>query len=108
MTPFENLTVNEASSDQTGSRIGQLSPQEQRVRLGPQADILGISEWCCTAVEKAHGDWLLIPPAELTIDDAYINLFIETARQADVVVGSRSKREEHSFFVSRYHGPIPI
>jgi glycosyltransferase involved in cell wall biosynthesis len=98
MTLFENLTVDDASSDQTGSRTGQLSPQEQRVRRGPQADILGISWGCCTAVEKAHGDWLLLPPAELTIDDAYINLFMETARQADVVVGSRSKREEHSFF----------
>jgi hypothetical protein len=99
MTLFENLTVDDASSDQTGSRTGQLSPQEQRVRRGPQADILGISRGCCTAVEKAHGDWLLLPPAELTIDDAYINLFMETARQADVVVGSRSKREEHSFFL---------
>lgn len=97
-TPFEILIVDDASSDQTGDIAEQLAQQDPRIRAVHHTHNLGIGGGFCTAIEKAHGDWLLLIPADLAVDVADIHLYLDAAAQADVVVGLRSNRDDYSLF----------
>ena len=97
-TPFEILIVNDASSDQTGDLAEQWAQRDERIRVVHHTHNLGIGGGFCTAVEKAHGDWLLLIPADLALDVADIHLYLDASEQADVIVGLRSNRNDYSFF----------
>ena len=92
----EILIVDDASRDETGALADRLAAQEGRVRVVHHPANLGIGGAFMTAVQHAHGEWLILIPADLAIEPSELRRYLEAAPQADVVVGLRSDLSDYN------------
>ena len=94
----EILIVNDCSRDQTGALAETLAAHHSRVRVIHHSNNRGIGGGFVTGVANAHGQWLILIPADLALDLADLSKYLEAAEGADVVVGIRSDRRDYSWF----------
>jgi glycosyltransferase involved in cell wall biosynthesis len=99
----EILIVNDCSRDQTGALAEQLAAQDQRVRAVHHAENRGIGGGFVTALQHAHGEWLILIPADLALKPSELSRYIEAAPQADVVVGLRSDLSDYNWIRKIIH-----
>ena len=92
----EILIVDDASRDETGALADQLAAQEERVRVVHHPTNLGIGGAFMTALQHAHGEWLIFIPADLAIEPSELPRYLAAAPQADVVVGLRSDLSDYN------------
>jgi glycosyltransferase involved in cell wall biosynthesis len=92
----EILIVDDASRDETGPLADELAVQEGRVRVIHHTANLGIGGAFMTALQQAHGEWLILIPADLAIEPSELHRYLSAAPQADVVVGVRSDLSDYN------------
>jgi len=101
----EILIVDDASRDGTG-RIADALAAEASGPAAPAVDVRvvhhprnrGLGGGFVTAVAEARGEWLILIPADLAMDLADLRRYLETARDADVVVGVCDVHSDYSPF----------
>jgi glycosyltransferase involved in cell wall biosynthesis len=92
----EILIVDDASRDHTGALADDLAARYEDVRVVHHVQNRGIGGGFVTAVGEAHGEWMLLIPADLAIDPKELHCYIEAAPNADMVVGLRSDRSDYT------------
>jgi dolichol-phosphate mannosyltransferase len=92
----EMLVVDDGSLDGTGALADELAAREAGVRAVHHPRNLGIGGAFITAVGQAQGEWLILIPADLALEPAELQRYIDAAPQADIVVGLRSDRSDYT------------
>jgi glycosyltransferase involved in cell wall biosynthesis len=95
-TSYEVIIVDDASRDQTGLIADDLAVAHTRVRVVHHASNQGIGGGFVSGIAAAAGEWLILIPADLAMDVSELSIYLEAAREADVVVGVRSDRGDYS------------
>ncbi len=93
---YEILIINDASLDRTGEIADELAGRFPEVRVVHHPVNLGIGGGFRTGVAEARGEWLILIPADLAMDPAELDKYLQAAQEADVVVGIRSDRSDYS------------
>lgn len=93
---LEILIVDDGSQDGTYRVASELASRDARVRIERHPTNQGIGGAFRTALEQARGEWLILIPADLAIDPGELHRYIDTAPQADIVVGLRSDRSDYT------------
>jgi len=93
----EFLIVNDASRDETGPLAEALALADPRIRVIHHARNLGIGGAFVTAIEHAHGEWLILIPADLALHVSELHKYLDAAPAADIVVGVRSDRSDYNW-----------
>ncbi len=94
----EVLIVDDGSRDGTGAIADRLAAADPQVRVVHHPSNLGIGSGFATGVRHAHGQWLILIPADLAIDLGDLALYRRASREADIVVGVRSDRRDYSAY----------
>ncbi len=93
--PFDVLIVDDNSPDGTGDLVDRIAGRDERVKVlhRPAKEGLG-SAYRAGFRWALEGDWDLIleMDADFSHDVAYLPRFIEAARDADLIIGSRYVR----------------
>lgn len=92
----EFLIVDDGSRDQTGKLAEEIKAKRSDTRVIHHTRNLGVGAAFLTAIEHAHGDWLILIPADLPLDPNELRRYFEAAPEADVIVGLRSDRSDYS------------
>ncbi|MGK7344812.1 MAG: polyprenol monophosphomannose synthase [Candidatus Nitrospinota bacterium M3_3B_026] len=86
------LVVDDNSPDGTGGLVERLSEKDERVRLLRRPGKLGLGTAYIAGFKHAleHGfEYIFEMDADFSHDPAYLPDFLEAAREADLVIGSR-------------------
>ncbi|MGL6225540.1 MAG: glycosyltransferase family 2 protein [Thermoguttaceae bacterium] len=105
----ELVIVNDASTDQTGFLLRQLSLEHPEIRLFEQPYNQGKGAAIRRAIQEMSGDYAIVQDADLEYDpDDYANVLAPLlSGQADVVYGSRFlNRTDKGGGVGRLHGLV--
>lgn len=101
----EILLVNDCSRDRTGAVADALAAGDPRIRAFHHATNQGIGGGFVTGTQQAHGEWLILIPADLAIDLDELHKYTDVAPKADVVVGvcDVTSRADYSLFRRLVH-----
>jgi glycosyltransferase involved in cell wall biosynthesis len=92
----EILIVDDGSLDGTARLADELAARFPIVNTKHHARNLGIGGAFRTAVAEAHGEWMILIPADLALDPDELRHYFEAAPGADIVVGLRSDRSDYT------------
>jgi len=93
---LEILIVNDGSTDVTPKLANELAQKYPAVRVLHHPYNRGIGAAFLTALAEAHGEWLILIPADLALHPDELRRYIEAAPQADIVVGLRTDRSDYT------------
>lgn len=93
---YEIVIVDDASTDRTGAIADDLAARYPVVRAVHHPVNRGIGGGFVTGVAGAHGEWLILIPADLALDLDELRRYLAAGTTADVVVGIRSDRSDYS------------
>ncbi len=93
---FELLIVDDASRDATGAIADGLAERDARVRAFHHPHNRGIGGGFVTGAQNACGEWFMLIPADLALDPDELHKYFDAARDADVVVGLRSNKNDYT------------
>ncbi len=92
----EILIVDDGSHDGTGALADSLAVRFQAVRVVHHPTNRGIGGAFVTAAAQAHGEWMILIPADLALHPDELQRYIHAAPGADIVVGLRSDRSDYT------------
>jgi glycosyltransferase involved in cell wall biosynthesis len=87
--PGEVLVVDDCSRDRTPAIADDLAARYPEVRVCHHPLNRGIGGGFLTGVREAHGQWLILIPADLALDLDRLCQYLDASAGADVVVGVR-------------------
>jgi glycosyltransferase involved in cell wall biosynthesis len=99
----EILVVDDGSCDGTSHIADALVAGVPGLRAIHHPQNQGIGAAFKTGVANAHGEWLILIPADLALDPGDLYQYLDAARAADVVVGNRSDISDYSSFRRLVH-----
>jgi glycosyltransferase involved in cell wall biosynthesis len=92
---FEIIAVNDGSTDGSGQRLHEAAAQVASLRVIEHEENIGYGAAIKTGILEARSDTILIIDADQTYPVDQIPALLEQARDADMVVGSRTGPETH-------------
>jgi len=92
----ELLIVDDGSTDGTGAIADRLARRDPRVRVAHHAMNRGFSGAMTTSLREARGDWVFLVPADGQIQMSDLGRFLAARADADIVVGVRAFRADHT------------
>ena len=99
----EILIVDDGSRDGTPEIADGLARDQAQVRVVHHPMNQGIGRAFQTGVANAHGDWLILIPADLALEPDEFHKYLDASHQADIVVGNRSDVSDYSVFRRLVH-----
>jgi glycosyltransferase involved in cell wall biosynthesis len=93
---LELIIVNDGSLDSTGELADQLARRHANIQVVQHEQNLGVGGAFMSGLRLAHGDWVILIPADLALHPDELPRYIEAAEGADVVVGLRSDRSDYT------------
>ena len=101
--PSEILIVDDCSTDRTGEIADALAERYRgdgttTVRVCHHQLNQGIGGGVRTGITEARGQWLILIPADLALDLADMDKYLDATPTADIVVGIRSDRRDYTVF----------
>ena len=85
----EIIVVDDGSSDGTAACVEQLAAEGMPVRVIRHASNQGKGAAVRTGALAAHGEWIVISDADISVSPDQIAQFIPALGQADILIGSR-------------------
>jgi len=93
---YEILVVNDGSTDRTGVIADELTKSQPKIHVVHHVHNAGIGAGFVTAVQHAHGEWLILIPSDLALAPEDIKRYLDAAPTSDLVVGLRSDRSDYT------------
>jgi glycosyltransferase involved in cell wall biosynthesis len=93
---FEIIIVNDGSTDGTLGIAEQLAEADARIRLINHLENIGPGSGVFTGMEAANGEFVIFIPADLALEPADLQKYIDASKECDLVVGVRSDRRDYS------------
>jgi len=99
--PSEILIIDDCSTDRTGEVADTLAEYHAgdstiTVRVCHHERNQGIGGGMRTGIAESRGQWLILIPADLAMDLADLDKYLNAAPSADIVVGIRSNRRDYT------------
>jgi glycosyltransferase involved in cell wall biosynthesis len=92
----ELLIVNDASTDRTGATADELASRHPQVCALHHPVNRNIGGGFASGVARAHGEWLILIPADLALELDELRKYFAVISEADIVVGVCSGRSDNS------------
>jgi glycosyltransferase involved in cell wall biosynthesis len=96
--PFEIVVVDDGSDDGTGDLMKSLAANDRRLRLIRHETNRGIAAALATAIESSRGSLFMFIPADLALEPAAIQRYLEASADADIVAGYTGIRPDYNFY----------
>jgi glycosyltransferase involved in cell wall biosynthesis len=92
----EILIVDDGSRDSTPRLADEMAANDPSVRAIHHDRNQGVGAAFRTAMQEAHGEWMILIPADLALHPDELKHYFDAAPGADVVVGLRSDRSDYT------------
>lgn len=95
---YEIIVVDDGSTDRTASLAIEFAKNNKKVRVLRHTKTVGSGEAIYTGIKNSCKELVMYIPADGQFEVSEIPLFIKAAENADIVLGTRSSREDYSLF----------
>ena len=96
---YEQIVVNDASSDNSLQRIYEVSELNKKIKVFTNATNMGFGGAIRRGIELSTMPNILCIPADNPLDEVTLDELLKEIHNADVIVGYRSKRLGYSRFM---------